>query len=115
GRFKTIFLVDLVQSALLSLSSFHPVHRNNQSENIHVSLGFYNRKSFLNGSSCCGHILNDHNFITVFNRTSKKNSLISMVLYFFPVGTVTDIFVIFFRNRNRSRHAQWNSLVCRSE
>ena len=67
---EAVLFMDLCKSRFFSLSSFAAVHRNHQSQNVHIPLGLDDRKSLLDGGSRCGHILDDDYLIAIGNGAS---------------------------------------------
>ena len=91
---ETVFLLNLLQSALASLASLHTVQGYDETFDLHISLCTDDWESFLDGFSGSGHILNDHHTVAVFDRTSEQDSCISVVFDLLTVGTVADILSI---------------------
>ena len=112
---KSISITNLLQGALLPLTSFHTVHRNNQSDHIHISLSLYDRQRLLNRGTCCSHVLNDHNFIAILNRASQQDSFVAVIFNLLAVAAIPDIFAILFRNSYGRCNGQRNTFVCRSK
>ena len=105
--------MNLLKSTLFSLSPFHAVYRDYQPHRMHIFPGTNDRHRLLNGGSRGCHIFNNYHTISMLNRTSQKNSLISVILDFFSVGTVTDINPVLLTDRHRCRHSQRNPFICR--
>ena len=83
--------MDFRKRGLFALSSLAAVYGYHQAEDLYISLGLDDRQRLLDGGSGGRYVLDDHNLIAVRDRASQKDSLISVILYFLPVGAVADI------------------------
>ena len=91
---ETVFLLDLGKSGLLAFPSLAAVYGYNKTENIDIALCLDDRECLLDGCARCCYVLDDNDLVTVSDRAAEKDSLVTVILYFFSVGAVLNLFAI---------------------
>ena len=86
---ETVFLLDLGKSGLLAFTSLAAVYGYNKAENIDIALRLDDRKclSMDVPAVVTSSMITD--LFTVSNRAAEKDSLVTVVFYFFSVGSST--------------------------
>ena len=85
---ETVFLLDLGKSGLLAFTSLAAVYGYNKTENIDIALCLDDRKCLLDGCTRCCYVLDDNDLVTVSDRAAEKDSLVTVVFYFFSVSLI---------------------------
>ena len=113
---EAISLFDLVKSAHVAvLTFFLPVQRYHKSNDITISLSLNDWNCLFDRLSGCCNIFDYKNSVSVTKLCSQKNSLITVILYFFSVGTISDLSSVKLADCHTCCNSKRNSLICRSK